>query len=149
MHAKPALYCQVAARAFEPEGGAGGNNSVHERLVWLPRAQGQGEDALLVRGDDSVPERLIWLPCAQGQGEDASLVSTLSRDSEGVSLNSLQTGASGETGSMPSMIAHNDWEIAPMDIEIMRREDGSPWELGAGAFGKVRARKRADGALRP
>ena len=62
MHAKPALYCQVAARVFEPEGGAGGNNSMHERLVWLPRAQ--------------------------GQDEDASLSSTLSRDSEGVSLNS-------------------------------------------------------------
>ena len=26
-----------------------------------------------------------------------------------------------------------------MDIEILRRDDGSPWELGAGAFGKVRA----------
>ena len=79
-------------------------------------------------------------------------MSTLSRDSEGVSLNSLQTGASGETGSMPSMIAHNDWEIAPMDIEIMRRDDGSPWELGAGAFGKVRRRggvRGVMGALKP
>lgn len=77
---------------------------------------------------------------AQGQGEDTSRASNLSRDSEGQSLNSLQTGASGDTGSVPSMIAHNDWEIAPMDIEIMRREDGSPWELGAGAFGKVPCR---------
>ena len=73
----------------------------------------------------------------QGQGEDTSRASNLSRDSEGQSLNSLQTGLSGDTGSLPSTIAHNDWEIAPMDIEIMRRDDGSPWELGAGAFGKV------------
>ena len=69
-----------------------------------------------------------------------------------MSLNSLQTGASGDTGSLPSMVAHNDWEIAPMDIEIMRREDGSPWELGAGAFGKVRRRggvRGVMGALKP
>ncbi len=65
-------------------------------------------------------------------------MSQMSRDS-GMSMNSLQTGYSGDTGSLPSSLmgAHNDWEIAPMDIEILRREDGSPWELGAGAFGKV------------
>ena len=75
---------------------------------------------------------------ADAQGEDPSLVSQMSRDS-GMSMNSLQTGYSGDTGSLPSSLmgAHNDWEIAPMDIEILRREDGSPWELGAGAFGKV------------
>jgi hypothetical protein len=72
-------------------------------------------------------------------GEDASRLSNLSRESEGQSLGSIHTGVSGETGSLPSsLVAYNDWEIAPMDIEIMRREDGSPWELGAGAFGKVR-----------
>ncbi len=60
----------------------------------------------------------------------------MSRDST-YSMGSLQTGLSGDTGSLPSLMAQNDWEIAPMDIEIMRREDGSPWELGAGAFGKV------------
>ena len=76
------------------------------------------------------------------QNEDASRHSNLSRDSEGQSLGSIHTGVSGDTGSLPSsLVAYNDWEIAPMDIEIMRREDGSPWELGAGAFGKVR-RKR-------
>ena len=71
------------------------------------------------------------------QAEDPSLLSQMSRDS-GMSMNSLQTGYSGDTGSLPSLMGgHNDWEIAPMDIEILRREDGSPWELGAGAFGKV------------
>lgn len=65
-------------------------------------------------------------------------MSQMSRDS-GMSMNSLQTGYSGDTGSLPSSLmgVHNDWEIAPMDIEILRREDGSPWELGEGAFGKV------------
>jgi hypothetical protein len=68
------------------------------------------------------------------------MLSAMSRDS-GMSMNSLQTGYSGDTGSLPSLMgAHNDWEIAPMDIEILRRDDGSPWELGAGAFGKVRMR---------
>lgn len=67
-----------------------------------------------------------------------SRASNVSRDST-YSMGSLQTGLSGDTGSLPSLMAQNDWEIAPMDIEIMRREDGSPWELGAGAFGKVRA----------
>lgn len=67
----------------------------------------------------------------------------MSRDSEGQSLGSIHTGVSGDTGSLPSsLVAYNDWEIAPMDIEIMRREDGSPWELGAGAFGKARAQTR-------
>ena len=71
------------------------------------------------------------------------MVSQMSRDS-GMSMNSLQTGYSGDTASLPSSLmgAHNDWEIAPMDIEILRRDDGSPWELGAGAFGKVQPSKR-------
>ena len=51
---------------------------------------------------------------------------------------SYYQGYSAETaGTLPTLMAQNDWEIAPMDIEIMRRKDGSPWELGAGAFGKV------------
>ena len=70
------------------------------------------------------------------QAEELSRASNVSRDST-YSMGSLQTGFSGDTGSLPSLMAQNDWEIAPMDIEIMRREDGSPWELGAGAFGKV------------
>ncbi len=73
----------------------------------------------------------------QKQAEDMSRASNVSRESN-YSVGSLQTGLSGETGSLPSLMAQNDWEIAPMDIEIIRREDGSPWELGAGAFGKVR-----------
>ena len=57
-----------------------------------------------------------------------------------MSMASLRTGYSGDTSSLPSLMGpQNDWEIAPMDIEILRRDDGSPWELGAGAFGKVRA----------
>ena len=73
------------------------------------------------------------------QGEDPSLLSQVSRDST-LSMASLRTGYSGDTASLPSLMGpQNDWEIAPMDIEILRRDDGSPWELGAGAFGKVPA----------
>ena len=31
----------------------------------------------------------------------------------------------------------HDWEIAEDDIIIDKRPDGSDWELGSGAFGKV------------
>ncbi|KAL3141044.1 hypothetical protein ABBQ32_005555 [Trebouxia sp. C0010 RCD-2024] len=30
-----------------------------------------------------------------------------------------------------------DWEITPEQMVILKRPDGSPWELGTGAFGKV------------
>ena len=30
-----------------------------------------------------------------------------------------------------------DWEIKPEQLVISKRPDGSPWELGTGAFGKV------------
>ena len=32
----------------------------------------------------------------------------------------------------------SDWEVPGDQIEICKRPDGSDWELGAGAFGKVR-----------
>lgn len=31
----------------------------------------------------------------------------------------------------------SDWAIRPEQIEIARRPNGTPWELGTGAFGKV------------
>ena len=31
-----------------------------------------------------------------------------------------------------------DWEIKPADLQICRLPDGRPFELGSGAFGKVR-----------
>ncbi len=31
----------------------------------------------------------------------------------------------------------SDWEVSDDQIEICKRPDGSDWELGAGAFGKV------------
>ena len=31
----------------------------------------------------------------------------------------------------------SDWEVPGDQIEICKRPDGSDWELGAGAFGKV------------
>ena len=37
-----------------------------------------------------------------------------------------------ELPSLPS-----DWEVKPDQLSIAKRPDGSPWELGTGAFGKV------------
>ena len=37
-----------------------------------------------------------------------------------------------ELPSLPS-----DWAIRPEQIEIARRPNGAPWELGTGAFGRV------------
>ena len=70
------------------------------------------------------------------QLEDPSLLSNVSRGSA-ASLGSIQSELSGEAAGLPALMRNNDWEIPPMDIEILRREDGSAWELGAGAFGKV------------
>ena len=39
-----------------------------------------------------------------------------------------------ETGGMAAL---SDWEISPGELEVMRRPDGSEWELGSGGFGKV------------
>lgn len=30
-----------------------------------------------------------------------------------------------------------DWEIKPEQLVMLKRPDGTPWELGTGAFGKV------------
>lgn len=49
--------------------------------------------------------------------------------------------ASGFKGS-GSLAEHKSeqWEIDPEEIQIMLRPDGSPWQLGEGASGTVRAR---------
>jgi len=44
-----------------------------------------------------------------------------------------QQGSSIELPRMP----WSDWEVPGEQIEICKRPDGSDWELGAGAFGKV------------
>ena len=31
----------------------------------------------------------------------------------------------------------SDWEIKPEELAVMKRPDGSEWELGSGGFGKV------------
>ena len=46
-------------------------------------------------------------------------------------------GASGSGQiELPSM-PWSDWEVPAEQITICKREDGSDWELGSGAFGKV------------
>lgn len=53
----------------------------------------------------------------------------------GQQLGSL--GKQGSTIELPSL-PWSDWEISAEQITICKREDGSDWELGAGAFGKVK-----------
>ena len=45
-------------------------------------------------------------------------------------------GNQGSSIELPSM-PWSDWEVPGDQIEICKRPDGSDWELGAGAFGKV------------
>eukprot|EP00887_Chlorella_sp_A99_P003887 scaffold11.g3887.t1 len=40
-----------------------------------------------------------------------------------------------DTGSLD--LGFSDWEIDPSEISIMKRPDGSDWELGSGGFGRV------------
>lgn len=47
-----------------------------------------------------------------------------------------ETGSVGQI-ELPSM-PWSDWEIPGEQITICKRADGSDWELGSGAFGKVR-----------
>ena len=42
-----------------------------------------------------------------------------------------------QSNALPSL-PWSDWEIDPRDITICRREDGSDYKLGAGAYGTVR-----------
>ncbi|GAB4814550.1 hypothetical protein N2152v2_001596 [Parachlorella kessleri] len=48
-------------------------------------------------------------------------------------------GASSSEASraFSSEMPWSDWEIRPDEIEVMKRPDGSDWELGTGGFGKV------------
>ncbi len=36
-----------------------------------------------------------------------------------------------------------DWRMEPEELEILKRPDGSDWQLGSGAFGVVLKAKRA------
>ena len=51
-------------------------------------------------------------------------------------------GAGGAGGifahrSFSGEVPWSDWEIDPSDVELMKRPDGSTWELGSGGFGRV------------
>jgi hypothetical protein len=41
------------------------------------------------------------------------------------------------SGALPRVVATETWAIAPEEITICHRPDGSEWELGAGAYGRV------------
>ena len=56
----------------------------------------------------------------------------------GQMLSSMRGPGAGGSGQieLPSM-PWSDWEVPADQITICKREDGSDWELGSGAFGKV------------
>ena len=54
-------------------------------------------------------------------------------------LSALPAGR--QSNALPSL-PWSDWEIDPRDITICRREDGSDYKLGAGAYGTVRLLQR-------
>uniref|UniRef100_A0A1D2A5N4 Protein kinase domain-containing protein n=2 Tax=Auxenochlorella protothecoides TaxID=3075 RepID=A0A1D2A5N4_AUXPR len=39
--------------------------------------------------------------------------------------------------ALDSGMLFSDWEIFPNEVEIVKRPDGSPWQLGSGGFGTV------------
>ena len=50
-------------------------------------------------------------------------------------MQSLLDGHANLAGVVPGLLS--DWEINPNEITIMTRPDGSEWELGKGAAGRV------------
>ena len=59
-------------------------------------------------------------------------------DVEGARVGEGAGGVSrGARGLELPALPWNDWEIKESDVAICRRPDGSEWELGGGAFGKV------------
>lgn len=50
----------------------------------------------------------------------------------------LLQGVSSDLEQLPC-----DWHMEPEEVDILKRPDGSDWQLGAGAFGVVLKAKRA------
>ena len=72
------------------------------------------------RGDSGLP------------GGDSTAISTI--------VEQMRSGNSGAHSAQESLMLPglgSDWEIDPANIAILRRPDGSEWELGSGASGRV------------
>ncbi len=65
--------------------------------------------------------------------------SPVERRESGVPSGARSSGyGSGSRGApLPSLLSE-DWEMDPTEITIATKDDGSDFELGSGAFGKVR-----------
>lgn len=96
----------------------------------------------------------LWLPRGEGSGALPSQASAGSAGSGGMLLpgwGPLPHRASGdgegggaqwssrERQKAEALQLLEDCRIPPEEIEVMKRPDGSPWQLGAGGFGTVGA----------
>ena len=50
----------------------------------------------------------------------------------------LISSSSELSGSREIVLPFSDWRLEPSEINFCQRDDGQPWMLGSGAFGKVR-----------
>lgn len=106
----------------------------------------QVSDATLVArlGNEGLPAAAARVGSGQAEERQAAgLHASTSDRGQGLTEwagNGLGLGSLGKQGSTIELPAlpWSDWEISAEQITICKREDGSDWELGAGAFGKVR-----------
>jgi len=79
-------------------------------------------------------------PCAQGwrPGEAGTSGSELPTGTAGTRASGRSSRLSSRgSGALPRVVATETWAIAPEEITICHHPDGSEWELGAGAYGRV------------
>ncbi|GAB4814549.1 hypothetical protein N2152v2_001595 [Parachlorella kessleri] len=81
-------------------------------------------------------------PLREGAMGGAARLSTKSKGAKGGAA-CLSTKSKGDSGDgaaalqLSSALGESDGDINPDDIQICKRPDGTDWQLGAGAFGKV------------
>lgn len=81
------------------------------------------------------PEGAIGAANGIGRGSPAG-------EEEGDGLGDLGSPAASASAifahrSFSTEVPWSDWEIDPAEIELLKRPDGSTWELGSGGFGRV------------
>ena len=114
-------------------------------VIWMG-AGTQVSDATLVArlGNEGLPAAAARAGSGQVEERQAAGLHASTSDrgqgltewaGTGQGLGSL--GKQGSSIELPAL-PWSDWEISAEQITICKREDGSDWELGAGAFGKVR-----------
>ena len=56
---------------------------------------------------------------------------------ERASTRSSRLSSRDSGGGLPRVLSTDTWAISPEEITVCRRPDGSEWELGSGAYGRV------------